>query len=95
MTGRHGGVTRAIRAEIIEADILRRGSRKECEYSRFRHDRTPDNSENRSLETFATLVVYDFGWDTALRNQDAALIAEKFLLPHQGRVLPQQDHARR
>src|SRR5262249_16121862 len=30
-------------AETIEADVLRRGSRKECECSRFRHDRTPDN----------------------------------------------------
>src|SRR5438874_896503 len=50
-------VTRAIRAETIEADVLRRGSRKECERLRSRHDRTPDNSESRSLETSAILVV--------------------------------------
>ena len=79
-------VTRAIRAQTIEADVLRRGSRKECECLLFRRDRTPDNSESRSLETFAILVVYDFGWDTALGNQDFALIDQKFLLRHQGRV---------
>ena len=88
-------VTRAIRAETIEANVLRRGSRKECECLRFRRDRTPDNSESRSLETFAILVVYDFGSDTAHRNQDFALIDQKFLLPHQGRVLRQRNHAPR
>ena len=95
MICRETAVSRAIRAETIEADVLRRGSRKECECLRFRHDRTPDNSESRSLETFAILVVYDFGWDTALRHQDFALIDEKFLLSRQGRVLRQRNHARR